>query len=59
MGDIVGIFALTGLIFTITGLIGTMLSLKATINLGKFVLIASFAFLGLFVIVMILSLCGL
>jgi FtsH-binding integral membrane protein len=55
MIDIMTCFLLTGLIFGICGAIGTVLSAKFTMSLGKFLMVATFAFLGIYLILIIMS----
>jgi FtsH-binding integral membrane protein len=56
MIDIMTCFLLTGLIFGICGSIGTVLSVKFTMSLGKFLMIATFAFIGIYLILIFTSL---
>jgi hypothetical protein len=53
MRDVMLLFLAGGLIFAITGIIGTMLSKKATIGLGKFILIATIAYIVIMLITFI------
>jgi hypothetical protein len=56
MYDIIICFLLTCGIFAISGTVGTMLSARFTLSLGKFLMIATFAFLISFLILMFISL---
>jgi FtsH-binding integral membrane protein len=56
MIDVMTCFLITGLIFGICGTIGTFLSAKFTLSLGKFLLIATFAFLAIYFILIFMSL---
>lgn len=53
--DFLFIFLIVGLIFSITGLIGNLLSNKAFVSFTKFIIIATFSFLAMYLIFFIVS----
>jgi FtsH-binding integral membrane protein len=55
MIDIMTCFLITGLIFGICGTIGTFLSVKFTLSLGKFLMIATFSFLAIYLVLIFAS----
>jgi hypothetical protein len=49
---------MTGGIFMITGIIGQSLSARFTMTLGKFLMVASFAFIFFMIIMMLVAFLG-
>jgi FtsH-binding integral membrane protein len=56
MIDIMLCFLVTCVVFAISGVVGTILSLKFTLSLGKFLMIATMSFIFTFLILMFISL---
>jgi FtsH-binding integral membrane protein len=53
MSDILYCFLITGCVFAVSGIVGTLLSVKFTLTLGKFLLIATLTFFLVYIILMI------
>jgi len=58
VGGLCWCFLIAGGIFLLTGFIGTLLSVRFTLSLGKFLMIATLIYFVAFLVIVILSICG-